>query len=299
MVKKINFKNIGIFATKKNKRVLEMAKQCCEVLVNQGINVSLSDTLSSLAGNKGCKLLSDKNLTKKIDLLIAIGGDGTMLSGSRRYGSQGLPILGINLGTLGFLSDIQPEDISSGLTKVLRGSYSQDRRFFLKAFSNKPKEYNIALNEIVVHSGAVAQLIEYEIYVNKKFVYRQRSDGLIINTPTGSTAYSLSGGGPIVHPNVKAITILPMLPLGLNSSPLLVDEKSNIEIRMIGKKNKAKISFDSHDTTKALAYKESLFISRAEENVTLIHPKGHDFYSACRNKLGWGSSINPNNQQEV
>jgi NAD+ kinase len=166
----------------------------------------------------------------------------------------------------------------------------RDKRFFLEAQLNNKKTTNMALNEIVIHSGAIAKLLEFELFINKKFVYRQRADGLIINSPTGSTAYSLSGGGPIVHPDVNAITLLPMFPHSISTSPLLVKDSSQIEIRIVGNKNKSILSMDSHDSL-TLKIGDIISIRKSKSQLTLIHPKDHDFFSACRNKLGWSSSI--------
>ena len=146
----------------------------------------------------------------------------------------------------------------------------------------------LALNEIVVHSGKVAQLIEFNLFIDDKFVYRQKADGLIISSPTGSTAYSLSGGGPIVHPNVNTIILLSMLPHTLSTSPLLVEAGSKIRVDL--EKQKAILSFDSH-VNFSLKANSTINISRASSSLVLIHPQGQDFFASCRNKLGW--STNP------
>ena len=152
----------------------------------------------------------------------------------------------MNLGSLGFLTDIAPQELTTSLTSILKGDYYLEERFFLEAKVNKTKSINLALNEVVVHSREVAQLIEYELFIDGVFVYRQKADGIIVNTPTGSTGYSLSGNGPIIHPSVNAITLLPMFPHSLNTRPLLVDEASEILLK-IGNKGKASLSLDSHN----------------------------------------------------
>ena len=227
---KKNFRNAAIYTSLNFKKVQKIASQIYEVLDNLDVSVHLTESLESLSKKKS---LSDKSIVKKSDLLISIGGDGSLLSSARRYGFSGLPLLGINLGNLGFLTDILPEDLTSSLIEVIKGKYLKDKRFFLEASVNNSPKSDIALNEIVIHSGSIAQLMEYEVFVDETFVYRQRADGLIVNTPTGSTAYSLSGGGPIVHPEVKAITLMPMFPHSLSASPLLVKEESNITIKII------------------------------------------------------------------
>jgi len=291
MKKKQFFKTIAITSTSKEKRILDIARQCCEVILNSQIKVLVSDNLSLLNSPTRVQNASDEDIITQSDLLICIGGDGTMLSSARRFGFFGLPMLGINLGKLGFLTDIAPKDITTSLLEVINGEYIEDERFFLEARTTS-SEPHLALNEVVIHSGAVAQLIEYEVYIDDVFVYRQSADGLIINSPTGSTAYSLSGGGPIVHPGVNAITLLPMFPHSLSSSSLIVGGGSKISIKMIpGKgRGRAKLSMDSHDTV-PLKSKEIINIIKATPTLRLIHPKNHDFYFGCRNKLGWSSVI--------
>jgi len=283
------FNTVAICASSKGKKINQIAKQCCEVLLNQNIKVYLNEGLSEVAAVSKANVVNDPTL-KKSDLIIVIGGDGSILGFARQYGYLGIPLLGINLGNLGFLADIAPDNITASLTDIMSGKFIRDKRFFLEASINSSKKTDIALNEIVIHSGAVAQLIEYELFVDKKFVYRQRADGLIVNSPTGSTAYSLSGGGPIIHPEVKAITVLPMFPHSLSTSPFLVRDRSLIQIKMIGKKNKATLSLDSHHSI-SLKKGDMISIKKTSSNLTLIHPRGHNFFSACRNKLGWSSNL--------
>ena len=182
---KPRFSIVALSATSQNDRVLSIASQCIEVLSNIGIKVLIDKSLSELK-SKYISVSSRESIISKANLLIAIGGDGTILNCSRKFGSEGIPILGINLGNLGFLNDIPPEELTSSLTKILEGEYSEDNRFFLEA-SLKGKK-TIALNEVVIHSGEIAQLIEYDLFINDSFVYRQKADGLIISSPTGSTA---------------------------------------------------------------------------------------------------------------
>jgi len=286
---KIKFNTIAICSSKKNKQITSIADQCCEVLDSLNVKVLLNENLVEVKNRSNCKKANNQNL-KKVDLMIVIGGDGSILGFARQYGSMGIPLLGINLGNLGFLADIAPENLTSCLREIIHGKFVRDKRFFLEAQLNNKKTTNMALNEIVIHSGAIAKLLEFELFINKKFVYRQRADGLIINSPTGSTAYSLSGGGPIVHPDVNAITLLPMFPHSISTSPLLVKDSSQIEIRIVGNKNKSILSMDSHDSL-TLKIGDIISIRKSKSQLTLIHPKDHDFFSACRNKLGWSSSI--------
>ena len=284
---KTKFKTITLSSTKQNKEVLSMARQCYEILTKRGLRVLIDKNLSKLAG-KNVKINSENFIVKKSDLLISIGGDGTMLNCARKYGSHEIPILGINLGNLGFLNDIAPENLTESLLSILEGGFVEDKRFFLETSLDQKKQRHLALNEVVIHSGEMAQLIEFDLYVDDIFVYRQKSDGLIISSPTGSTAYSLSAGGPIVHPDVDSIVISQMLPLSLNTSPLVVSGNSKIQVNLTNESKKAFISFDSHSNLTLKGGKQ-IVISKSKSNLKLIHPIENDFFQACRNKLGWSS----------
>ena len=280
---KNKFNVITLYSTKQDRRIASIAKQCHEVLSSKGVKVFLDKNLSKISSSN-FRVASEQRILNHSDLMVSIGGDGTMLNCSRKYGLKGIPVLGINLGNLGFLNDIPPEELTSSLTKILEGEYSEDNRFFLEASLKGTK--TVALNEVVIHSGEIAQLIEYDLFINDSFVYRQKADGLIISTPTGSTAYSLSGGGPIVHPKVKSIMITPMLPLSLSSSSLLVESESKIRVNLVKGSKKALISFDSQGRF-LLKQDEDIHLSKSSSYLKLLHPKGQDFFDACRNKLGW------------
>jgi len=287
MVKKVKkIKSVAIYTSKKSKYTEQILEQLIEINQNLGL-VSLIPSSSALnAASKG-KETPDSEIHKKADLVIAIGGDGALLSCSRKFGFEGLPVLGINLGNLGFLNDIAPVDLTNSLIQILEGNFIQDERFFLQAIVNKKENDDIALNEVVIHSGSIAQLIEYEVFIDSKFVYRQKADGLIINTPTGSTAYALSGNGPIIHPKVNAICLLPMFPHSLNTRPLLVEE--NVSVTIVPNK-KSYLSYDSHKTTQ-VERGDEIVVKKALNKLNLVHPLTHDFYSACRTKLGWSLGV--------
>lgn len=283
--KKIKFQNVALCSTKKNKEIISIANQCHEVLMNKGINVLADKNLARLSSS-GLKISSESVIRKKSDLLISIGGDGTMLNCARKYGQFGIPILGINLGNLGFLNDIAPNEITEGLIGVIEGGYYSDKRFFLETTAKGSSEKFMALNEVVLHSGEIAQLIEYEVFIDNVFVYKQKADGLIISTPTGSTGYSLSNGGPIVHPNVSSFTLSPMLPLSLSSSSLVIDANSKVLVKLSNSSRNAQLSFDSHSSS-LLKKGSHINISKSKSYLNLIHPQQSDFFDACRNKLRW------------
>jgi len=275
-------KSVAIFSSKKNKSIDLIARQILEIAKSLDIKAIVPKSSSIHQLTK--RAFSDSYIINNCDLILSIGGDGTLLTSARRFGFEGLPILGINLGKVGFLTDIAPINLTESLKLIFSGKYISDKRFFLETKLNN-RSKNIALNEVVIHSGSIAKLMEYDLFINGKFVYRQRADGLIVSTPTGSTAYSLSGNGPIIHPAVKAITLLPMFPHSLNARPLVISDKDKIELVVLSR-GRAKVSFDSHNTV-SIKEGDKVQIKKSSKEFQLIHPYAHDFFSASRTKLAW------------
>lgn len=227
----------------------------------------------------------------KTDLVIVIGGDGSLLHAARSVVKQQVPLLGINRGRLGFLTDITPNELEISIPAVLNGHYSEEARAMLEVQvmrQNQIISRGMALNDVVLYSGDIAQMIEFEVFINDQFVYRQRSDGLITSTPTGSTAYALSGGGPILHPGVPALALVPMHPHTLSSRPIVVQDNSRIRLRITNNNTHyPKISCDGQiklDTQPS----DEIHITKLPQTLRLIHPEAHDYFAMLRNKLGWG-----------
>ena len=287
MVKKMKkIRSVALYSSISNTNVAQILNQLNEICLNLNLKV-LQPKSSALKAEKIKKAFSDSYIKSTADLVLAIGGDGTLLTCSRRFGIKGPPILGVNLGNLGFLNDIVPHDLTNSLLEIIEGKFILEKRFFLETKVNGRLVKDVALNEVVIHSGSIAQLMEFEVFMDSNFVYRQKADGLIINTPTGSTAYALSGHGPIIHPQVKAISLLPMFPHSLNTRPLIV--KDSVNIKVMPNKD-SYISFDSH-STKKIKKGDAVEVSKTSYDLTLMHPLNHDFYSACREKLGWSLGI--------
>lgn len=224
------------------------------------------------------------------DLIIVVGGDGSLLSGARMAIKVNVPIVGINRGRLGFLTDIYPDEIKQTFDKLLQGEYVEERRFLLHArIADKEVVYfqGDALNDVVLTQGDVSHLIAFDLYINEAFVCSHRSDGLIISTPTGSTAYALSAGGPILHPALNAIAIVPMLSHRLSSRPIVVSSDSKIELR-INKNNEhePKVSCDGHKR-QMVKPGQTVFIEKNAQQLRLWHPKDYHYYDVLRGKLGW------------
>jgi len=289
---KKKFKRVALSGVLRDKKNREFLKTILNSLKNLKIEILCEQKLANKAEFLKEYSSNDKEIITNSDLLISVGGDGTMLSNAKKYGINGTPILGINLGNLGFLTDIQTEDLELRLTDVLKGKYVLDERPFLKAFLGSKELNSTALNEIVLHSGSVAKMIEYSLFINSSFVYSQKADGLIIFSPTGSTAYSLSGGGPIVDPELNVIGIMPMFPHSINTTPIIIDDNKEIRIELTDSPNNksSELSFDSQENIK-LDANCSLTILKTEYKLSLVHPLDDDFFSRCRNRLGWGKSI--------
>lgn len=237
------------------------------------------------------EILDNDTLARRADLVIVVGGDGSMLQACDITKGTNTPILGINRGRLGFLADIAPHEFTSKLLSVLKGEYELDERFLLHAQIKDNLGAvlydDVALNDIVLHAGKSVHTLDFELSIDGIDVYRQHADGLIVSTPTGSTAYNLSAGGPIIHPRLSAICLVPMHPHTLSSRPILVADTSQIMLK-VHKDNRTQpmISCDGK-TSVPVNVEQVLHLSKYPHTLTLLHPIGYDFYKACRTKLNW------------
>ena len=283
------FKKIGIFVkVNSSKSVDENAlDSMLSFFTDQNIKLYIDD--SSNYKNDNGEYLSHKEFSENIDLLVVFGGDGTLLNSARQYLEYEIPILGVNMGNVGFLTDIKVENFRTSMQEILDGDYKIEERNLVSAKFNDNHLYG--LNEVVVHSGAYAQLMRYRLNVNDKVVYEQRSDGLIIATPTGSTAYSLSAGGPIIHPSLDVWTIIPMLPQSISSRPFVISSNEKVEMELFeGPSENAKICVDGQKDID-VPYGLNISISKTKKTLKLVHPKDNDFFEACREKLGWSLNL--------
>ncbi len=287
-----SFDKLGVVGRIDNDQVIATLESLCDLLLARKKQVYLDKESSFALGNFNGQVrgLEMDELCQTADLLIVVGGDGTLLSCGRSAAKFGTPLVGVNRGKLGFLTDINPQELDKGLGSILKGEFIVDERFLLEA-NLDGKYQGLALNDIVLNSGMAVQMIEYELYVDGKFVYSQSSDGLIISTPTGSTAYALSGGGPIMHPSLDAIVLVPICPHTLSSRPMVIDGGSKIQILPNFTSRQApQIACDGQETL-GLEKGTSLEVSKSRHRLTLLHPKNHEFYEACRSKLGWGQKL--------
>jgi NAD+ kinase len=287
------FKTVGILG-RESDAVGESLRVLTNFLVSRDINIILGQTIASLLPGHPFQVCSRTKIGGNCDLIIVLGGDGSLLGAARMLARHNVPVLGINRGRLGFLTDILPEEIELQVGAVLDGEYVLEKRFLLNVVVMRNGELigrGEALNDVVVNSGASARMIEFDLFVGDEFVYRQRSDGLIVSTPTGSTAYSLSAGGPIMHPKLDAVVLVPMCPHTLSSRPIVIDGNSEIRIDINDMNDiHPPVTCDGqvHLTTMP---GDSVVITKKRHKMKLIHPLGHSFYASCRDKLGWGSRL--------
>ena len=232
-----------------------------------------------------------QKLSQECDLAIAIGGDGTMLRAASLLVDHDVPLLGINLGRLGFLTDVPADRVEEQLGEILDGNYVEDVRFQLHCEVHRQNDIimqNDAFNDVIIQKWNIAKLIELETHVNETLVHNQRADGMIVATPTGSTAYALSGGGPILHPALDALVLVPICPHSLSNRPIVIDGNSVVDL-VVGTPeiDHARLSCDGEIVLELMAA-DRVRVRKKDKKVRLIHPAHHNHFNTLRNKLHWG-----------
>ena len=287
---RINFKTVGLIIRDDVQSHLETIQQVMAVLENRTEVLvhclNLNTPTTELAN------MPLPELVAAADLVISLGGDGTLLTAARALVNSATPLLGVNLGRLGFLTDVSIHQIEQHLTAILDGHYSVEKRFFIEGIfqqQDKVISRNIALNDIIVHAHQSLNMIEYEVYSNGDLIHRQRADGVIVATPTGSTAYALSGGGPIMHPSLETLVIVPVCPHTLSNRPIVLPADQTIEISLHQSPTLAQINYDGQSTLN-MDNSHQIKISRYPQPLTLLHPEGYDYFQILRAKLQWSTN---------
>jgi NAD+ kinase len=289
------FRTVGLIGKHGDARVATTLEQLIEFLRDANAEALFDEESAAKLPSFGLPVVDRQTLGSRCDLVIVVAGDGTFLNAARSLVEHDVPLLGVNLGRLGFLADVMPAEMTERLKEIFAGEYDEEHRFLLDARVIRDGEEvfsGCALNEVVAHKWHIARLIQFETYIDGRLVNTQRSDGLIVATPTGSTAYSLSGGGPILHPDLEAVVLVPICPHTLSSRPLVVAADSEFEIRMdtSGEQPEAQLTCDGQ-TTLELAPADSIFIGRKRRRLRLVHPRGHDYYATLRAKLHWAREL--------
>ena len=289
-----HFQRIGLLASLDVPEVVESLHKLESFLKSQGREVIYEQQAASLVDWAPDNTLPVEAFSDRVDLGIVVGGDGSMLGACRQMADCGIPLLGINRGRLGFLTDISPDEIEQRVWPVLQGQYKQTKRFLLEtSVTRNGVEIGrgTAVNDIVLHPGMSVRMMTFELYVDGEFVYSQRSDGLIVATPTGSTAYALSAGGPLLFPELDAMVVVPLNPHTLSSRPVVLHGNAQIEVR-VSSRNELHpfITCDGHNDV-STEPGDIISIKKHPNDILLIHPKDNNFYKVCRSKLGWGSRL--------
>ncbi len=274
-------------ATRKTLQKLE------QMLLDQDIELTIESRTADQLNSTKAKLQPLDCLGEHADLAVVVGGDGNMLGAARALCEAQIAVIGVNRGNLGFLTDLDPDHVCNQLQAVLAGKYQIENRFLVQAEIYRDGEHvdvGRAINEVVLHSDKVAHMIEFEVFVDNEFAFSQRSDGLIVSTPTGSTAYSLSGGGPILTPGLNAISLISMFPHALSARPLVIDADSTVRLRTPSENDKLQISCDGH-VRMTVEPGDEVVIGKHPHLLRMVHPHDHSYYRVLRNKLGWGSRL--------
>ncbi len=279
---------IGRFA---DPRVAESVNALLPNLKSRNLEVLVIDNEDLPAGLEGVVRVPEEQIAERADLVIAIGGDGTLLYAARLVAKHGVPLLGINRGRLGFLTDILPQDVLECVGSVLEGKVEREERTLLLACLRKahgaPIE-SLALNDVVLQKAATGRMLDFETQVNGRYVNTHAGDGLVVATATGSTAYALSCGGPIVEPDLDVLVLAPICPHTLSDRPVVVSARSVVEIILIERyETFAQVACDGV-VIGDMTPEDRLEIKASQQRITLLHPAGHDYYKLLRSKLQWG-----------
>ena len=289
-----HYKTIGLIGKPNHEGASTTIKILHDYLSVNKYDVIIENSVAPSIPLKEMHTGSLTGIGEQADLAIVVGGDGYMLGAARVLACFNIGVIGVNRGNLGFLTDLSPAEIIEPLKQILAGKSHSEQRFIIEAEvyrHGKLKSSNSAVNEAVVHAGKVANMIEFEVHIDGTFMFSQRSDGLIVSTPTGSTAYSMSAGGPILTPNLNALSLVPMFPHTLTSRPIVVDGNSEIKLILSNDNHEnLQVSCDGHVILSVMPGDE-VIIKKSDCSIRLIHPLDHDYFNVLRNKLSWGNKL--------
>jgi len=281
-------KRVGVIAKPHKPEARVVLQELLPWLESRGVEPILDEDTAGLAGRPSGQRKAD--LPGLVDLLLVLGGDGTLLSVARLVGARDVPILGVNLGGLGFLTEVTLEELYPTLDAVIQGTYEVTQRILLSATVHRQGERiaeYIALNDAVINKGALARMIELETHIDGQYVTTFRADGLILSTPTGSTAYSLAAGGPIVYPTLRALVVTPICPHTLNFRPIVIPDAAKVEIVQGSANENAYLTLDGQ-VGFTLRHRDVIQVVRSDHTITLLKAPGKNYFQILRAKLKWG-----------
>jgi NAD+ kinase len=283
------FKTVALIGKYMSPEIRGPMLELAGFMAERQIHVMVEEKTAEQLDIKGYTTVHIKDIGATADLAVVLGGDGTMLTVARALMHSSIPLVGVNRGRFGFLTDLSSESMLQSMGHILEGKFNIEQRMLLSATifrDGKVLNEDFALNDVVVSKGPTARLIELEISIDGQFVHRQRSDGLIVATPTGTTAYALSAGGPILHPGLEAIALVPICPHTLSNRPIAINSASKVEITLTESGDSC-VLFDGHQST-ALVQGDKVLVQRAQKMVSLLHPLEHSHFAMLREKLHWG-----------
>jgi NAD+ kinase len=286
------FKTVALIGKYKSPEIAGSLLQLGTFLTARGLKVVVDTLTAEHLPHIPYPAMPLSEIGCSVDLVIVLGGDGTLLNIAQALASCDVPLVGVNQGRLGFLTDISLDTMQQTLAAILDGAYVTDRRLLLQTrVLRQGAEIfrSLALNEMVVHRGNISSMIEFEVRIDGEYLYTQRADGLIVSTPTGSTAYALSAGGTIVHPGLDVMELVPVCPHTLSNRPIVVSGDARVEVLM-HRTNDVRVRFDSH-TWFDLQLHDTLEVTRFPTAVRLLHPQGHSYYRTLREKLLWNQPL--------
>ena len=285
-------KTIALVGKYHSPEIAESLRRLAEYLHERGVSVFIERETAEHIGRQvdlsRWVTCGFNDIGAHADLAIVLGGDGTMLNAARRLARYRVPLVGVNQGRLGFMTDIARDDMLTCMDDLLDGRFTAENRMLLDAEvvrNGKEIASNLALNDIVVDKGAIGRMIEFELFIDGEFIYNLRSDGLIVSTPTGSTAYSMSAGGPILHPTLTGIALVPLCPHALTNRPIIVNDTANIELR-VAQAGDARVHFDGQ-VTLDLEKDDRVRLRRSDYAICFLHPPGYSYFAMLRQKLHW------------
>lgn len=286
------FKTIGLMGRTVDPLIRETVESIAQFLRQRGLKVLAEDTIGMAFDDVKLTNFPADDLVREVDMVIAVGGDGTMLHASRPAAEAGVPLLGVNRGRLGFLADVTPDKMLEMLEQILAGQYLVEQRQMLHATleGQDGKKQCMALNDVCLQRWDTGRMLEFETWIDGRYVNTHGGDGLVVATATGSTGYALSCGGPILQPDLNALVMAPICPHTLSDRPIVVSGDSKIVIRLLERAGaSAQITCDGQ-TLGPIEPGQHVTVDRAQRSVTLLHPKGYDYYRILRSKLHWGRS---------
>ena len=280
---------IGLVLNTEKDNSLEISNKMIKLIKQKGLDYLLEENGAKKL-DLNHKRASFETLRKKADLIIVFGGDGTFLHTSLNFIGTGIPLMGINLGRIGFLTEIETNELSEALDDIVNKNYSVESRNTLEVSIKRGNDVinnKYAVNDVVINRGAVGEMLKVNMHINNEFVNSYRGDGIIVSTPTGSTAYSFSAGGPIINPKVKAILITPLCPHAVHVKPMVISDDEVINIDVDGKKDQIYLTTDGRNTIKILS-EDIVEIKSSEQEISLIKFPDRTFYTILRNKMRVG-----------